>query len=118
MERKRIVLVSGAAIVLAASGMAALGFAFPHEADLPLRAFYKPLIPASVIAFVFAVALVSRAAGIAAALICASPMWMLVAAPPAGLTGAFIFFTVAAVIAGIGAAAAEILRLMIPTARR
>ena len=117
MERKRLLLISATAVALTVAAMAAVGLAYPHEADLPLRAFYKPLIPASVIAFVFAVALVSPAAGMSAALICASPMWMLVAAPPAGPIGAFLFFVVASLIAGAGVAAAEIVRLVISTAR-
>lgn len=86
--------------------MAALGAADPDWAELPWGLIGEPLFLATVLIGVFAVSLASRWLGILAALVCATPMFMLVGAPPAGIVGATLFFGLVAAIGMIAFAAA------------
>jgi hypothetical protein len=90
------------AILVVAAGMAAFGIAYPGWADFPLIVFYEPIVAAAIFVLVFGISLVSRRLGILAAAICATPMFILVGAPPAGIAGAVAFFSMTFVVGGIG----------------
>lgn len=104
-NRLRPILMAAAILVLAC-GMAALGMSDPDWAELPWALSLKPAFAVSILVLVFVVSLASRWLGIFAALVCATPMFMLVGAPPAGIVGAMIFFLVAVAIGMIGLTAA------------
>jgi hypothetical protein len=73
---------------------AALGRSDPSWAEFPLIVFLEPSIAAAIVLFVFAVSLISRRVGSFAALLSATPMFMIAGAPPEGLVGALTFFAV------------------------
>lgn len=86
--------------------MAALGAADPDWAELPWGLLLHPAYVASVIGVVFIVSFANRGLGILAVLICATPMFMVVAAPPAGIVGAMFFFGIAVALGMFGFVAA------------
>ena len=97
--------------------MAALGTADPDWAEFPWALIIEPAFVAGVPVLVFVASLASRRLGILAALLCATPMFMLAGAPPAGIVGAMIFFGVALAIGMIGFVAAVAVDGVAPGAR-
>jgi hypothetical protein len=116
-NRLRLILM-GAAILLLACGMAALGMSDPRWAELPWALGVEPAFAAGIVVLVFVVSLASPRLGIFAALVCATPMFMFVGAPPAGIIGATIFFLLWAAIGMIGFAAAVAMRAAARRLRR
>lgn len=106
------------AILVLAAGFAALGIANPASADFPLIVFYEPIIAAAILLLVFGVSLVNRRLGILVAVLCATPMFILVDAPAAGLAGALAYFSATFVVGGLGVLAAEGLKRAIAALRR
>lgn len=90
-----------AALFLSAA-FAAVGIAEPSLADLPLIVFWQPLVAAAIIFAVFVISLANRQLGIFAAIASATPMFMLVGAPPAGVVGALSFFGAGLVVGAAG----------------
>lgn len=97
-----------AGVVVLALAMAAAGSADPQWAEFPMLLLVHPAFVAGVPLTVFVTTIGDRWLGLFAAAACATPMFMLVGAPPAGVVGALLFFATALAIGGIGFLAAII----------
>jgi len=97
----RLALMAAAIVVLSLA-MAAAGNADPQWAEFPMLLLLHPAFLAGAPLIVFVATIFDRWLGAFAAAACATPMFMLVGAPPAGLVVAFRFFAIALVIGGVG----------------
>lgn len=93
-------------IVVLAVSMAAAGGSDPDWAEYPAQLIVDPVYVAGVLILVFALSLASRRLGAFAAVICATPMFLLVGAAPQGIVGALVFFVLALTIGGFAFLAA------------